>query len=140
AARRTIGGTLEMDIAEPALATLRDQQLLAMRGQVADQLVGIDIVHGRADRHADHGVLAAATVHVAAHAILAALRLELALVAEVDQRVQAFVRDQPHAAAFAAVTAVRTTERDELLAPETGATVPAVAGLNLDEGFVDEFH
>src|SRR6185437_12817542 len=140
AARRAVGGTLEMDVAETALAALRHQQLLPMRGEVADQFVGIEVEHGRADRHADHRVLAAAAVHVAAHAILAALRLELTLVAEVDQRVQAFVRDQPHAAAFAAVATVGTAERNELLAPEAGTAVPAVAGLHLDDGFVDEFH
>src|SRR6185312_7926234 len=131
---------LEMNVAEAALAALRNQQFLAMRGQVADDLIGIDVDDSRADRHPDRGVLTAAAIHVAAHAVLATLCLELALVAEVDQRVQAFVGDQPHAATLAAVAAVGTTERNELLAPETGAPIAAVAGLHFDVGFVDEFH
>ena len=139
-ARRAVGRTLEMDVAQPALAALRDQQLLAVRGEIADDLVGIDVDDSRADRHANGGVLAAAPVHVAAHAVLAALRLEVTLVPEIDQRVQAFIGREPHAAAIAAVTAVGSPERNELLATEAGAAVPAVAGLHLDDGFVYELH
>ena len=37
-------------------------------------------------------------------------------------------------------TAVRTAERDEFLATETDHAPTAVAGLDLDRGFVDELH
>src|SRR6185437_8150481 len=46
----------------------------------------------------------------------------------------------PHAAAVAAVTTVGSPERNELLATEAGTAVPAVAGLHLDDGFVDKLH
>src|SRR6185312_3086723 len=103
---------LEMNVAEAALAALRNQQFLAMRGQVADDLSGIDVDDSRADRHPDRGVLTAAARDVAAHAALATLRLELALVADVPPRVHAFLDHQPHAAPPAAVAAVGTTQRN----------------------------
>jgi len=59
--------------------------------------------------------------------------------AEVDQGVETLVGDHPHRAAIAAVAAVRAAEGNEFLATETGATVATVAGLDLDDGFIDEF-
>jgi hypothetical protein len=61
-------------------------------------------------------------------------------VAEVDQRVEALVGDQPDRAAMAAVAAVGAAERNELLATEADAAVAAVTGLDFDDRFVDEFH
>src|SRR5690606_9002930 len=78
--------------------------------------------------------------HLAAHAVLAALGLELALVAEVDQGVEVLVGQQPDVAALAAVAAVRPAQRDELLAPEAHAAVAAVAGSDGDFSFVDQLH
>ena len=88
----------------------------------------------------DRDVLAALAVHLLAHAVLAALGLELLLVAEVDQRVEVLVGLQPDVAAVAAVAAVGAAERDELLAAEADAAVAAVAGGDRDFCFVDEFH
>ena len=67
-------------------------------------------------------------------------RLEVLLVAIVDQRVEAVDRLDDHVAALAAVAAVRAAEFDEFLAPERDAAVPARAGRNVDLGFVEEFH
>ena len=47
-----------------------------------------DLVDDRADRHVEREVLAVGAVHVRAHAVLAALGLELGVEPEVDQRVQ----------------------------------------------------
>src|SRR3546814_6962471 len=93
-----------------------------------------------ADRDDDGGVLAALAVALLAHAVLAALRAEPLLVAEVDQGVEVLRRLQPHAAAVAAIAAIGPAERDELLAPETDAAVAAVSGSDGDFGFVDQFH
>ena len=60
--------------------------------------------------------------------------------AEIDQRVEVLVGDQPDAAAVAAIATVRAAERNEFLATEAHAAVAAVAGLYVDLGFVDEFH
>ena len=68
------------------------------------------------------------------------LRLEVLLVAVVDQRVEAVDRLDDHVAAAPAVAAVRAAELDELLAPERHAAVAAVAGADIDLGLVEELH
>jgi hypothetical protein len=108
--------------------------------QVAERLVGLGVVDHRAHRHDDLEVGTALAAAVGAAARLAVRRLEGAPVAEVGQRVESLVRDEVDAAAVAAVTAVRAPERDELLATEAHHAAPAVAGLDLDRGFVDELH
>ena len=120
-----------MHVAEAALAALGDQQALAVAGQVADHFIGVDVDDHGADRHEDRVVLAALAVALLAHAVLAALRAELLLVAEIDQRVEVFVGFQPDVAAVAAIAAVGAAERDELLAAETDAAVAAVAGMTV---------
>ena len=47
---------------------------------------------------------------------------------------------QIHASAESAVAPVGAAEGHELLAPKADTAAPAVAGLHLDLGFVDEFH
>ena len=69
---------------------------------------------------------------------MAPFGFELAGEAEVDERVQVAARDHVHGAAVAAVAAVGTAARDELLAPEARGASPAVAGGNLDLDFVNE--
>ena len=80
-----------MDVAASAITTAADQDALPVLGQVADDLVSGDVDDLGADGHADDDVLARLAVHLPAHAVLAALRAELALVAEVDQRVEVLV-------------------------------------------------
>ena len=77
---------------------------------------------------------------VLAHAVAAALGLEVLLVAVVDQRVEAVDRLDNDVAALAAVAAVGPAELDELLAPERDAAVAARAGRDVDLGLVEEFH
>ena len=60
--------------------------------------------------------------------------------AVVDQRVDVAVGNRVDAAAAAAVAAVGPAARDELLAPKRGDAVAAFAGVDFDDGFVDEFH
>src|SRR5260370_16402296 len=60
--------------------------------------------------------------------------------AKVRQGIHPLDGSQVHAAAEAAVAAVGTPERHELLAPETDAAAAAITGLYLQFGFVDEFH
>src|SRR5688572_6475325 len=111
-----------------------------MRGEVADDFIGIDVYHHGADWHGDRVVLATLAVTLLAHAVLAALGLELLLVAEVDEGIEVLVGLDPDIATIAAITAVRAAERDELLATEANAAVAAVACGDRDFCFVDEFH
>ena len=129
-----------MHVAETAKAAPGDQQSLAVFGQVADDLVGIEVVHHGADRHDDRLVLAGLAVHLAAHAVLAALRLEAGFVAKIDEGVEVLVGLHPDVAAIAAVAAIGAAERDELLATERNAAVAAIASGDGDFNFVDEFH
>ena len=87
-----------------------------------------------------HDILAVGAGAILAHAVPAALRLEVLLVAIVDQRVEAVDRFDHDVAAFAAIAAVRAAELDEFLAPERHAAVPARAGRDIDLGFIEEFH
>jgi hypothetical protein len=114
--------------------------LHAVMVEVGDRLAGFEVADDRADRHAQFHVLAAAAVAVRAHAVLAALGAEDARVAEIDERVEVAVGDGVDAAAAAAVAARRAALRHVFLAPEGGRAIAAVAGNDLDLGFVEEFH
>src|SRR5690606_28196976 len=77
---------------------------------------------------------------VLAHAVLAVLRLEVLLVAVVDQRVEVGDAFGPDVAALAAVAAVGAAELDELLAAKADRPGATVAGLHVDLSLIEEFH
>jgi len=129
-----------MHVAQPAPAALGDQQALPVRGQITNDFIGIDVVHHRPDRHLDEDILSALAVFLLAHAVLAALGAELALVAEINQGIEVFICGEPHAAAITAIAAIGAAERDELLAPKPHATIAAIACNDRDFGFIDQFH
>ena len=96
-AGRAIGRGFEVRIAEAAIAAAGEEGALAGFGQIGDQGRAIFFVDLRADRHLEHGVGAARAVAVLAHAAAAVLRLEVLLVAIVDERVEALDRlARPH--------------------------------------------
>jgi S-adenosylmethionine:tRNA-ribosyltransferase-isomerase (queuine synthetase) len=68
------------------------------------------------------------------------LRLVGALDAKVRERIDARGGAQVDAAAGAPVAAVRTAERHELLAAETGAPAAPTAGLHARARLIDELH
>ena len=77
---------------------------------------------------------------VLAHAVGALLRLEVLLVAIVDQRVEPVDDLDDDVAAAAAIAAAGPAELDEFFAAERHAAVPAVAGADIDLCLVEEFH
>src|SRR6185295_7574888 len=127
-------------VALPALPAARDEQRLPVSQEIAELFAGFVVGHGGADRHRHVEVIAAAAGAVVARTALAALRTKRALDAKVRQRVDAFGCAQIHAAAEAAITAIRPAEGHELLAPEADAATPAVAGVDVEASFVDELH
>ena len=139
-ARRAVGRRLEARVAEAAIAAGEDDDALADRGEIGDQRLAVLLIDLRAGRDLEHRVLAVGAVPVLAHAVAAGFGLEVLLVAVVDQRVEPVDRLDHDVAAFAAVAAARPAELDELLAPERHAAVTARAGLDVDLGFVEEFH
>jgi hypothetical protein len=137
---RAVGRALEVGVAEAAIAATGDGDALADVGEIGKQRLAVFLVDLRADRHLQHRILAVGAVAVLAHAVAAARGLEVLPVAIVDERVEAIDGLDDHVTALAAVAAVRAAELDELLAPERHAAVPARAGLDVDLGFVEEFH
>ena len=79
--------------------------------EVGDQGLAVFLQHLGAHRHPQHHVVAVGAVAVAAHAVAAGAGLEVLLVAEVDQGVEAFHRLDPDVAAAPAVAAVRAADR-----------------------------
>src|SRR5262249_18834539 len=77
---------------------------------------------------------------IGAAAMIAAARLEMLLVAIVDQCVQVGHNLDDDIAAAAAIPTIRPAELDELLAPEADAAGAAVTRLHEDLGLVEEFH
>ena len=108
--------------------------------QVGEHRAGFVVEDLGADRRLQDGVGAAPAGAVPAHAVHAGLGLEMLLVAEVDQRVEAVGAFDHDVAAPAAVAAVRAAELDEFLAPERDAARPAVAGAHIDARLVEKFH
>ena len=131
---------LEVQVAEAAVAALGDEDLLAGLQQFGHHLAGFGVVDDGADRHAQDDVVGRRAELVGTPAVLAVARLVAARVAEVDQRVEVAVGHREDAAAPAAVATVRAAERDVLLAAKAHAAVAAVAGGDVDGGFVNEFH
>ncbi len=67
----------------------------------------------RAGRNLDDDVVAIGAGAVLAHAVAAALGLEVLLIAIVDERVEVFDALDPHVAAASAVAAIGAAELDE---------------------------
>src|SRR6202163_1683040 len=121
-----------MRVAEAAIAAFGEHEFFAERGEVVDQGLAVLIEDLRSDRHLEHDRLAIGAMAVLAHAIGALLRLEVLLIAVVDQRVQAIDHFDDDIAATAAIAAGGAAELDILLAAERHAAVTAVAGANID--------
>ncbi len=109
-------------------------------GQLADQLLGLDVVDQGAQRHRHQHFIGADAAAVGAAAILAALGAEHPVEAEIRQGIQVDVGHRIDIAAVAAVAAVGAAERNGALAAEADTAVAAVAGFDTDGSFVNEFH
>ena len=139
-ARRAIGRGLEVRVAEAAIAATRQHHAVADIDEIGDQGRVVLLKHLGAGRHLEHDGAAVGAGAVLAHAVMAALGLEVLLVAIVEQGIEPRHRLDHDIAAAPAVAAVGTAELDELLAAERDAAVPAVAGANVDLGLIEEFH
>ena len=138
--RRAVDARLEVKVAEPAFATLREHCFLLVPCKISDDLAGIGIGDHGADRHPQHDVVGAMAVLVGAASVLALFCAMNACEAVIDQRVDVAIGDGEDAAALAAVAAVGTAAWNVLLAPEARSAPATVAGNDFDDRFVDEFH
>src|SRR5437588_12577458 len=129
-----------MCVAEAAIAAFGEHELFAECGEIVDQGFAVLIKYLGADRHLEHDRLAIGAMAVLAHAVGALLGLEVLLIAIVDQRVQSIDRFDDDVAAATAIAAARSAELDILLAAERHAAVAAVAGADINLGFIQKFH
>ena len=106
--------------------------------EVGEQDVVVGVEDERAGRNGDDQILAALAVHLLAHAGLAAPAFQWCLPAKSSSVFLFGVGDEDDGAAVATVAAVGAALGDVLLAAERDAPVPAVAGFDVDVGFVDE--
>src|SRR5580700_6443870 len=129
-----------MRVAEPAIAAAGQHHAIAHIGEIGNQRLAVLVEDLRADRDLEDDIGAVGSGAILAHAVLAALCLEMLLVAIVDQRVEAIDTDDDHVAAAPAITTVRAPELDELLAAERHAAIAAIARADEDLRLVEEFH
>ena len=129
-----------MKIAESTFAACGEELTCAMHVKIGHNLTRIGIADDGTHRHTQDNVLAARTVAVRSSAVFTVRRKKLTGVLIIHQRIDVAVGFSPDRAAAAAVAAVRTALRNELLAAEASGTIAAFAALNFDIGFVDEFH
>ncbi len=129
-----------MRVAEAAIAAFGQHELFAERGEIVDQGLAVLVEQLGTHGHLEHDRLAVGAMAVLAHAIGALLRLEVLLIAIVDQRIQPVHHFDDDIAAAAAIAATGSAELDILLAAERHAAVAAVAGADIDLCFVKKFH
>ena len=139
-ARRLIGAAFEMGVAETAIAALQKQHAFAGLRQIADQGFAVFFQNLGARGHAHDRIVTAGARHILAHAGQTVFGADMLLIAVVDQGVEIVHRHGPDIAAAAAIAAIGAAKFDELLTPEGDATIAAIAGANVDLGFVEEFH
>src|SRR5210317_14844 len=123
-----IGGTLEMNISQSALAALCHQQLLSVFGDIPHVLTRFSFGHYRSQGYPDNDVFTTLAGHVPAGAALPVLGLVFAQVTEIHQRIQTGIAFQVHAAPAPAIAAIRAAILDIFLTPERGRTAAAIAG------------
>ncbi len=141
-ARRTIRGAHELRVAHPASPAACDQDAVTLMREIGGRRPGFRLVVAdvgdRADWDGNVEICASGARAIRSLAGSAMGRLELGVVAEVDQRVEVGARDEVDGSAVAAVAAIRAAARNELLAAETQCAASAVPGSDLDIYFIDK--
>jgi hypothetical protein len=94
----------------------------------------------RADGYFDDEIFAACAGPVTTSAAFAARGFEMLGIAEVDQRVEAFNRQEDNIAAFTAIAAVGAAILNIFFTPETDSARPALTGADIDFGLIEKMH
>ena len=129
-----------MSVTLPASAAGGGHDAPARGLEIADEFTRRRRAHNRADWNVNHPVIAAPSMAVAAHAMLAAPGFVLLLIAEIEERRKLRIGFHDHVTAMPAVAAARPAPRHELFPSKGHAAAPAVAGNNANLGFVNKFH
>src|SRR6478752_1835116 len=129
-----------MGVAEPAIAAARQHDPVAGLCEIRDQRIVVLIEDLCPGRRLQHHVGASRARAILALAMAALLRLEVLLVAIVEQRVEVRHAFDNHVAAAAAVAPVRAAKLDELLPPEADAPIAPVARAHINLGLIEKLH
>src|SRR6516162_2422287 len=140
AARRTIGRTLVMHVAETAVTTLQEDPPLARAGEIGEDLAVLGIHDLGADRNLQDQIFASCTGALAAGAGPAVGCAKMLTIPKVDQGVEIIGHDKDDVAASAPVTAIGAAKLDKLLAAKARAAAPAVTALQVDLTLVEKLH
>src|SRR6185369_8376940 len=121
-----ISRSRKVRVAKSAAATLGRLPALTGFSKVKQQLARYRIEDLSSDWHTHNDVIAFFSRSVAALTVHAASGDVQRVVAQMQQRVHSFIRDQPHIATATAVATGRPTSRDELFAAKGSHAVSAV--------------
>ena len=131
-------GTGKARIPASAAAPAGNHQLLAGLSEIKNDFTRIGIADDTADRHAQDGVCAVATLAIAAFAMGAALGLMFRIETEVNERIVLLSALENDGAAASTVTAAGAAARHVLLPPERQAAIAAIARFDCYDSLVNE--
>ena len=129
-----------MYVSQPSPTTLGYQERLCVFEDFAQALARRHIGHACPNRHAHPQILTPATRHLASHAVLATLGSMQTGMPKIHQRIQPGVTDQENATPVAPIAAIGTALGNIFFPTKADAAVTTISGLDLNCGFVDEFH
>ena len=109
---------------------MRDDRLLAVLGEIGDEVVRIGVLGHCADRHLDDDRRRIPPMAIRARAVAAGLGDIVLLELQVEQGGQARRGFEDHVAAVAAVAAIRPAVGHMLFAAKTPHAVPAASGFH----------
>ena len=137
-ARGLVGGAFEMPVAAPAFAAAGDHDGFSRHVEIGQKDFMLFIENQRTGRDGDDEILAAEAGHFLTHAGFAAFGAPMVPAGEIEKGVFIGIGDEDDAAAVAAVASFGSALGNIFFAAEGDATVPAVAGVDFDDGFVNE--
>ncbi len=138
--RCPVGAGFVPHITVTAAAALGDQQGVAVVAQITQEFVGVVVIDQGADGDGDGQIAPAPPRHLPAGPPMSVFGPKAALVAEVDEGIEAALGDQRDVSAAPAIAPIGSAEGDEFLAAEADRAVAAVAGADGDAHFINEFH
>ena len=127
-------------VASAAHPSLGDDERGPVLDEIGEDLEGFRIPDDRAHRDNDPHVLRVFSRPFAPLAVTAPFRHMVLAVFEIQQRPPVPGGPHDHISPPPAVAAVRPSVRNKLLPPKADASAPAVARLDVNLRFVDEFH
>ena len=125
-----------MLVAVAAASALQDHIFLRIAAHVDDDLPGLCVLDDGSLRNLEDQIFSVPAGHFLLLAVLTVLRRIFAAVAVISQRIHSRIHAENDTAAVAAVTAIRSSCRDELLAAEGNMAVSALAADNRNGRFI----